>query len=120
MPKMLEGRRILIVEDELLIAMEVQDLLSDLGAEVVGPFGHLKPAVDAVHRESLHGAVLDVRLDGETIQDIAEILVARGVPVVLTTGYEKEQLPPSLQHLPRLRKPFDETELRSLLEQAYR
>jgi FixJ family two-component response regulator len=73
-----------------------------------------------MHREPLHGAVLDVRLDGETVQDLAEMLVARGVPVVLTTGYEREQLPQSLQCLPRLRKPFDEKELRSLLEQAYR
>jgi DNA-binding NtrC family response regulator len=118
MPKILEGRRIMIVEDEYLIAMEVQDLLTDLGAEVVGPFGHLAPAFDAVNREQLHGALLDVRLDGETIDEIAEALVARGVPVLLTTGYEKAQLPPSLQHLPRVRKPYDERELRGLLERA--
>ena len=92
----------MIVEDEYLIAMEVQDLLTDLGAEVVGPFGRLAPAIEAVNREQLHGALLDVRLDGETIDEIAEALVARGVPVLLATGYDKEQLPLSLQHLPRV------------------
>jgi CheY-like chemotaxis protein len=120
MPKLLEGRRIMIVEDEYLIAMEIQDLLTELGAEVVGPFGRLAPAVDAVNREHLHGALLDVRLDGETTDKIAEALVSRGVPVLLATGYDKEQLPPSLQHLPRVRKPYDARELRGLLEQAYR
>ena len=59
-------------------------------------------------------------LDGETSEEIAAVLVSRGVPVLLTTGYEGEQLPPVLRHLPRLRKPFDESDLRDMLEQAYR
>ena len=116
---MLEGRQILVVEDEYLIAMELEDMLRGLGAEVVGPFGRLAPAIEAVQRERLHGAVLDVRLDGESIVKVAEMLDARGVPVVLTTGYRREQLPPSLQHLPRLRKPFNEEELKGLLAQVY-
>ena len=120
MLKSLEGRRILVVEDEFLIAMEVEDALRALGAEVVGPFGRLKPALGAVQIEALDGAVLDVRLDGETSEQLAAELVARGVPVLLTTGYESEQLPPDLRHLPRLRKPFDARDLRDMLEQACR
>ena len=120
MQKSLEGRRILVVEDEFLIAMEVEDILRALGAEVVGPFGRLEPALGAVQKEVLDGAVLDVRLDGETSEQVAAELVSRGVPVLLTTGYEGEQLPPDLRHLPRLRKPFDERDLRDMLEQAYR
>ena len=116
----LEARRILVVEDEYLIAMEVEDVLRDLGAEVIGPFARLEPALRAAHREELHGAVLDVRLDGETVEEVAAALVSRGVPVLLTTGYEGAQLPPVLQHLPRLRKPFDERALRDMVEQAYR
>jgi hypothetical protein len=73
-----------------------------------------------VQKEDIHGAVLDVRLDGETSEEIAAVLVSRGVPVLLTTGYEGEQLPPALRNLPRLRKPFDEWDLRDMLEQAYR
>ena len=120
MQKSLAGRRILVVEDEFLIAMEVEDILHALGAEVVGPFGRLKPALGAVQKEVLDGAVLDVRLDGETSEEIAAVLVSRGLPVLLTTGYEREQLPPALRNLPRLRKPFDERDLRDMLEQAYR
>ena len=59
-------------------------------------------------------------LDGETSELVAAELVSRGVPVLLTTGYESEQLPLDLRHLPRLRKPFDERDLRDMLEQAYR
>ena len=84
MQKSLEGRRILVVEDEFLIAMDVEDVLRALGAEVVGPFGRLEPALGAVQREDLDGAVLDVRLDGDTIEPVAAVLVSRGVPVLLT------------------------------------
>lgn len=120
MEKSLEGRRILVVEDEFLIAMEVEDILRALGAEVVGPFGRLEPALEAVQKEVLDGAVLDVRLGGDTSEQVAAVLVSRDVPVLLTTGYEGEQLPPVLRSLPRLRKPFDERALRDTLEQAYR
>ena len=105
MQKSLEGRRILVVEDEFLIAMEVEDILRALGAEVVGPFGRVEPALGAVQKEVLDGAVLDVRLDGETSEQVAADLVSRGVPVLLTTGYEAEQLPPALRHLPRFASP---------------
>ena len=120
MQKSLKGRRILVVEDEFLIAMEVEDILRGLGAEVVGPFGRLEPALGAVQKEILDGAVLDVRLDGETSEQVAAELVSRGIPVLLTTGYESEQLPMDLRHLPRLCKPFDGRDLLDMLEQAYR
>ncbi len=120
MPKSLEGCRILVVEDEFLIAMEVEDVLLALGAEIVGPFGRLGPALRAVEREDLDGAVLDVRLDGETSEQIVAVLVSRGVPIVLTTGCDIDQLPANLRHLPRLPKPFDERALRDMLEQTYR
>ena len=120
MQKPLTGRRILVVEDEFLIAMEVEDLLRALGAEVIGPFGHLEPALGAALKEDINGAVLDARLDGETSEEVAALLVSRGLPVLLTTGYDGEQLPPVLRQLPRLRKPFEERDLRDMLEPAYR
>jgi DNA-binding response OmpR family regulator len=118
--KSLEHRRILVVEDQYLIAMEVEDVLLELGAEVIGPFAQLKPALQAAHEEELHGAVLDVRLDSETTEQVACLLVARSVPVLLATGYDDEQLPPDLRNLPRLRKPFDPQELRAQAVHAYR
>ena len=118
--KPFKDRRILVVEDEFLIATEVEDLLLGWGAKVVGPFGRLEPALAAAHREAIDGAVLDVWIDGETIERVAAVLVLRKLPVLLTTGYESEQLPPDLRHLPRLQKPFDKRDLRRMLEQAYR
>jgi len=115
----LEGRRILVVEDEFFIALEIEDVLRAAGADVVGPFGRLEPALGAVREEKLDGAVLDVRLDGVTIEEVAAMLAARRVHVLLITGYESEQLPSDLRHLPRLSKPFDERELLTVLQQAY-
>src|SRR5690606_16347315 len=100
--------------------MEVEDVLRGLGAEAVGAFGRLAPALGAVRQERLDGAVLDARLDGETVEEVAAALISRGVPVLLTTGYESAQLPPDLRHLPRLRKPFGHAELREMIEQACR
>ena len=116
----LKGRRILVVEDEFLIAMEVEDVLRALGAEVVGPFGRLEPALErcigktSTARFSTSGSMVT----RSSRWPLCWFL--RGLPVLLTTGYESEQLPPDLRHLPRLRKPFDERDLRHMLEQAYR
>jgi DNA-binding response OmpR family regulator len=119
MNQVLQGRRILVVEDEYLVATDVADTLRESGAEVVGPFARVQPALDAIESEDISGAVLDVRLDGETIEKVAALLAARGVPVLLTTGYEGEQLPPELRHLPRLRKPFVGGDLLRKLARAY-
>ena len=117
--KPLEGRRILLVEDEYFIAMEVEEILRDLGADVVGPFARLEQAIAALRLAPVHGAVLDVRLDHMTIDDLALSLVAQGVPVLLTTGYERDQLPPALRDLPRVRKPFDPHDLRAMIERSH-
>jgi two-component SAPR family response regulator len=100
--------------------MELEQILSGLGAEVVGPFGRLEPALDVMQREGVDGAVLDVRLDGAMISEVAAPLIGRGVPIVLTTGYERDQLPPELRALPLVRKPFSEQALRQAVEQMFR
>jgi DNA-binding response OmpR family regulator len=102
----LHGRRILVVEDSFLIAMEIADAIEAEGGTVVGPVARLAPAREAARREPLDGAVLDVRLDDELTDGLAGELVARGVPVVLATGFDSLALPAGLQDLPRLRKPF--------------
>jgi DNA-binding response OmpR family regulator len=115
----LEGRRILVIEDEYLIAIEVEDVLRDLGADVVGPFARLGPAFDWLGRGQVHGAVLDVRLNGDTTEGLAALLVSRRVPVLVASGYGTEQLPVELRELPRLRKPFTEPELRARVMQVF-
>lgn len=112
----LSACRILVVEDEFLVATELADWLKKLGAEVVGPFGRLAPAHAAAREEALDGAILDVRLDGERTFEVVEELLARGVPVILATGFRDDDLPPTLRLLPALRKPYGASDVTRMVE----
>lgn len=83
-----------MVEDEYLIALQVETSLGDAGAEVVGPVGTLRGALNAVSGAGrLDAAVLDINLRGETVYPLADALVARGVPFVFATGYDQATIP---------------------------
>jgi CheY-like chemotaxis protein len=102
------GRRILVVEDEYLIAADLAEALEELGAEVVGPVANLKAALVEVERAGdLDGATLDVTLGQEKSFDVAAILRQRGVPFVFLTGYGDHGLPDQYRDVPRCEKPFD-------------
>jgi CheY-like chemotaxis protein len=102
------GRRILVVEDEYLIAADLAEALEELGAEVVGPVANLKAALVEVERAGdLDGATLDVTLGQEKSFDVAAILRRRGVPFVFLTGYGDHGLPDRYRDVPRCEKPFD-------------
>lgn len=98
--------RVLVVEDEFLIAMIVEDVLAGLGCQVVGPVGGLEPAKQLARDESLDAAILDVNIHGGQVFPVAEILLARRVPFVLASGYGDWSLPQALQGQLRLTKPF--------------
>jgi len=83
----LNGRRILVVEDEMLIAVTIEDALMELGCEIVGPVASLDAALDLAGREMLDGAILDVTIRGGTVFPVAEKLLARRIPFVLASGY---------------------------------
>ena len=85
----LTGKRILLVEDEVLIAEMVVDMLEGLGATVIGPATALETGLTLAASEDFDAAVLDVNLRGKRIDPIADVLIARGVPVVFATGYGK-------------------------------
>jgi DNA-binding response OmpR family regulator len=101
------GLRLLLVEDDPLVALELDEFIRALGGEVVGPFTRVAPAIEAIERESVMGAVLDVRLDGERTFPIIDILLDRSDPVLLVTGCSEESLPNKYRELPRLQKPFE-------------
>jgi CheY-like chemotaxis protein len=102
----LQGLRILLVEDEVLIAAEMEATLEDLGCRVVGPFSRVGQALDALEGEEVDAAVLDVNVRGEMIFPVAEKLRARGVPIVFCTGYaDLPDIPEPLQGQTRLSKP---------------
>ena len=77
----------LLVEDEALVGMMMTDFLRDIGFHVVGPFGRVAEAIDAIEQEQLQAAILDINLRGELIYDLADELTGRGVPIVFVTGY---------------------------------
>jgi two-component sensor histidine kinase/FixJ family two-component response regulator len=113
-----EGGHILLVEDEAFVAMMMRDLIADFGFHVVGPFGTVTDALEALDRHKLVGAVLDVNLAGEKIYPVAEQLSGRGVPFVFVTGYASDAIEGRFASVPVLQKPVDGTALRRALDRA--
>lgn len=97
--------RILIVEDEALIAIEIADLLDQEGYEIVGPAASVQAALDHIERAGCDGAILDVNLGRETSEPVALRLKQMGTPFTVVSGYAREQLPPSMQDATLVGKP---------------
>lgn len=99
--------RVLVVEDEYMLADELQMELGDLGAVVLGPFGTVEDAVAAIAAEpDMDGAILDANLRGEMVFPAADLLLERGVPFVFTTGYDASVFPSRFEHIVRCEKPI--------------
>ena len=115
----MHGLRVLIVEDELVIAMELENLLRGLGCIVLDPAPTVSAALRTLAGERPDVAVLDVNLQGERVTPVAEALRAQGVPFVLVTGYGSERLhEEALRDAAHLRKPVDVHELTHALAEA--
>jgi len=108
--------RVLVVEDESLIAMLVEDGLETLGYEVVGPVGTVDAALRIVEQTPFDLALLDINLGGKQSFPIAEALESRGIPYVFLTGYDRSSLPLAFQHRFGLQKPFRMSALQQALE----
>ena len=102
----LDGVRVLVVEDEYLVAVLIQEILETAGCVVSGPIPRLPEALDAVDHDDYDAAVLDVNLAGERIDPVADALCERNVPFVFVTGYGASALPGEYCERPRVRKPF--------------
>jgi CheY-like chemotaxis protein len=109
------GRRILIVEDEALVAMLVEDALLDAGALVLGPAASVQAALALLAAEAPEAAVLDLNLAGESSAPVADALAAAGVPFVVASGYGAEGVPRQHAKAPVLAKPYDPSELTDVL-----
>jgi DNA-binding response OmpR family regulator len=107
----LEGIRVLVVEDEFLVASLIQEMLETVGCLVSGPFPRVAEALDAARRETYDAAVLDVNLGGDRIDPVADTLSRRNVPFAFVTGYGAGALPSRYADRPRLCKPFKMAEL---------
>jgi CheY-like chemotaxis protein len=107
--------RVLVVEDEYLIRMLLEDMLDELGYEVVGAVGSIAEASTLATGGEFDAAILDVNLDGEEIYPVADILAARKTPFVFVTGYGEQSLPERYRGRPTLQKPFQADQLKSTL-----
>ncbi|WP_293906060.1 response regulator [Phenylobacterium sp.] len=114
-PASLAGLRVLVVEDEMMVSMLIEDMLSDLGCVVVGPASRLDEAIELAGRAEIDCAVLDVNLGGQPIFPLADLLRAKGAPFAFATGYGDAGLREVDRGSPVLQKPFREGDLARVL-----
>ena len=100
------GLRVLVVEDEMLVAMSIEDMLLDLGHEVAGIAARLDPALALAGEAQLDLAILDVNLAGERSFPVAALLAGRGIPFLFATGYGVQGIEEQWRDRPVLQKPF--------------
>ena len=108
----LKGLRVLVVEDEALVAFQLEDMLAELGCAVIGPASRVGQALDLLGRERVDAAVLDVNVAGELVYPVADALTAQGLPYIFATGYGAAGLTPCYRCRPILHKPFLQNDLR--------
>lgn len=112
----LAGRRILIVEDEFLIADEMAEAFSNQGAEVIGPAATLEQGLSLIEStEALDGAILDINLRGDMVFPLADALAGKRIPYVFATGYDSSAVPERYLDAPRCEKPVDPMEVAAAL-----
>ncbi len=104
-------RRVLVVEDELMIRMLLEDMLDDLGYVVAGVAGRIDEAVALAKTAEFDIAILDVNLNGHAVSPVVEVLDARGLPYIFATGYGEKGLPEAHRGRPTLQKPFQQETL---------
>lgn len=114
----LRGVRVLVVEDEGLVAMLIEDLLEDLGCTIAGSAATVSEAMELVQRGGYDFALLDVNLAGEKVETVAEALHRRDVPFAFASGYGRTGLPIAFRDRPIIQKPFRQKQLESVILQA--
>ena len=108
---LMAAKRILVVEDEFLIALDITGALEQGGLVVIGPLASVRDALATIERESVDGALLDANLGGESVGQVADALFVRGVPFAFVSGYGREQLPAQHKGAPLIAKPFTSEDL---------
>jgi CheY-like chemotaxis protein len=112
------GKRVLVVEDELMIRMLLEGMLTDLGHTVTAETGRIEEALALAKQGEFDLAVLDVNLNNRPVTPVAEILARRGVPFVFASGYDQSAVPEAYRHNPTLQKPFQAEALARAIDAA--
>ena len=100
------GRRVLVVEDEPMIRLLLDDMLTDIGYTMAAEAGRVDEAVSVAKEAEFDVAILDVNLNGQPITPVVDVLVERGVPFVFVSGYARRGIPEEHSNAPLLQKPF--------------
>jgi CheY-like chemotaxis protein len=111
----LRGLRILLVEDEMMVAMMLEDALNSFGCVVIGPAGRLLEAIRLAEAEAIDGALLDLNIDGDEVYAAAKKLAERDIPFAFITGYRASHLREPYRDRPILQKPFTVPQLEQVL-----
>ena len=114
------GVRVLVVEDEMMVALFIEDTLRELGCDVLEPAHTLVDAHARIEDHEVDAAVLDINIAEDEVYPVAERLAARGVPFVFATGYALESIHEEWRNRPVVRKPYHAEQLRAALEYALR
>lgn len=120
MASTLAGLRILIVEDEAMVAMLLEDIVEDIGCRIVGPVAKVVHALAILANGEVDGAILDVNLAGEWSYPIADALAAQGIPYIFVTGYGEAGIDAAYRCRSVVQKPFTRASLERVLEKAIR
>jgi CheY-like chemotaxis protein len=115
MNKLLSGRRVLVVEDEMMVLMNIENVLADLGCEVVASAATVDRALALVEADRFDLAMLDVNLGGQTSYSVADALALRSIPFAFSTGYGEHGIETRFRDRPVLRKPYSDEELGATL-----
>jgi len=115
MTELLAGRRVLVVEDEMMVLINIEDALADFGCTLVAVAATVDQALALIDTQNFDVAVIDVNLDGQTSYPIADALAKRGVPFVFSTGYSDPGLGGDHSDRPVLQKPYRDSQLAEIL-----
>ena len=102
----IKGLRVLVVEDQAPIALQLEDMLVESDCEVVGPASRVEQALRLLGENSVDAAVLDLNVAGELVYPVADALEARGLPYIFVTGYDPSDVAGRYGHRRALKKPF--------------
>jgi CheY-like chemotaxis protein len=114
----LSNRKVLVVEDEMMIAMLIEDMLDEIGCKLVGPATNVPRALELIGKENVEIAVLDLNLDGQDTYAVADALQQMHIPFIFATGYGSTGLRKEYGNRPVLQKPFQAKDLEIALAQG--
>jgi CheY-like chemotaxis protein len=112
------GLRVLLVEDEMLVALLLETMLTDLGHQVAGPVARLDKGLEIIEHQAIDLAVLDININGSEVYPIAAALEARGIPFIFATGYGSAGLRPAYRDRPVSQKPYRSDDLKTTIGQV--